>query len=264
VADVGWVIAIIVGVVGIVWGAEGFAEHLAPGAVALRVSTFALALLLAGAEPEELATGVAASLRHDGAELVDPLLQMIDGSPGLPMLVMSLAQIYCDLDRPDDARATIAPFVDDNFRSVGHDFNWLLTMCNAAGTVADLSWGEAAVVIVDRLRPFANQIPYLGPVCAPEVSYHLAQLTATLGLGDQAEMYFSQSAKTHERIGAEWALAATHLGWGRFLATSNNPADRRRASLLFELALDSAQRRGYGLVERRASEALESLANPPT
>ena len=32
--------------------------------MALRVSTFALALLLAGAEPEELATGVAASLRH--------------------------------------------------------------------------------------------------------------------------------------------------------------------------------------------------------
>ena len=32
--------------------------------MALRVSTFPLALLLAGAEPEELATGVAASLRH--------------------------------------------------------------------------------------------------------------------------------------------------------------------------------------------------------
>src|SRR5882757_8400196 len=64
VADAGWVVAIIVGVVGIVWGAEAFAEHLAPAAVALRVSTFALALLLAGAEPEELATGVAASVRH--------------------------------------------------------------------------------------------------------------------------------------------------------------------------------------------------------
>ncbi len=57
-------VAIIVGVAGIVWGAEAFAEHLAPAAVALRVSSFALALLLAGAEPEELATGVAASLRH--------------------------------------------------------------------------------------------------------------------------------------------------------------------------------------------------------
>src|SRR3984893_6574945 len=64
VSDVGWVLAVLAGVAGIVWGAESFAEHLAPAAVALRVSTFALALLLAGAEPEELATGVAASLRH--------------------------------------------------------------------------------------------------------------------------------------------------------------------------------------------------------
>lgn len=63
-ADAGWTLAIVVGVAGIVWGAEAFAEHLAPAAVALRVSSFALALLLAGAEPEELATGVVASLRH--------------------------------------------------------------------------------------------------------------------------------------------------------------------------------------------------------
>lgn len=48
----------------IVWGAEAFAEHLGRAAVALGVSTFALALLLAGAEPEELVTGVIASARH--------------------------------------------------------------------------------------------------------------------------------------------------------------------------------------------------------
>jgi cation:H+ antiporter len=64
VANVVAVIVMLAGVAGIVWGAEAFAEHLAPAAVALQVSTFALALLLAGAEPEELATGVAASLRH--------------------------------------------------------------------------------------------------------------------------------------------------------------------------------------------------------
>ena len=63
-SDVAAVLAVLAGVAAIVWGAEAFAEHLAPAAVALRVSTFALALLLAGAEPEELATGVAASLRH--------------------------------------------------------------------------------------------------------------------------------------------------------------------------------------------------------
>lgn len=58
------VVAIAAGVGLVVWGAETFAEHLAAASVRLRVSTFALALLLAGAEPEELATSVTASLRH--------------------------------------------------------------------------------------------------------------------------------------------------------------------------------------------------------
>jgi cation:H+ antiporter len=51
------------GVAAIVWGAERFAEHLASAAARLGTTTFALALLLAGAEPEELATAVAATLQ---------------------------------------------------------------------------------------------------------------------------------------------------------------------------------------------------------
>ena len=42
----------------IVWGAEAFAEHLALASARLGVSAFALAVLLARAEPEELATAV--------------------------------------------------------------------------------------------------------------------------------------------------------------------------------------------------------------
>ena len=58
-----WLLALAAGVALIVWGAETFAEHLGRASVGLGVSTFALALLLAGAEPEELATVVTASLR---------------------------------------------------------------------------------------------------------------------------------------------------------------------------------------------------------
>src|SRR2546423_3853696 len=57
-------VSVLVGVAAIVWGAEVFAEHLSVASVRLGVSAFALALLLAGAEPEELATTVTASLRH--------------------------------------------------------------------------------------------------------------------------------------------------------------------------------------------------------
>ena len=54
---------LVVGTGLIVWGAETFAEHLGRAATRLGVGAFALALLLAGAEPEELATVVTASLR---------------------------------------------------------------------------------------------------------------------------------------------------------------------------------------------------------
>jgi cation:H+ antiporter len=60
---IAWVAVLIVGTALIVWGAEKFAENLSTAAARLGVGAFALALLLAGAEPEELATVVAASLR---------------------------------------------------------------------------------------------------------------------------------------------------------------------------------------------------------
>jgi cation:H+ antiporter len=44
-----WLLALAVGVALIVWGAETFAEHLGRASVGLGVSSFALALLLAGA-----------------------------------------------------------------------------------------------------------------------------------------------------------------------------------------------------------------------
>jgi cation:H+ antiporter len=60
---VAWLALAALGVAAIVWGAEAFAEHLSVAATRLGVSGFALAILLAGAEPEELATAVTASLR---------------------------------------------------------------------------------------------------------------------------------------------------------------------------------------------------------
>ena len=61
------ILVAVAGVTAIVWGAEAFAENLARAAAGLGVSTFALAILLAGAEPEELATAVAATVRDSPA-----------------------------------------------------------------------------------------------------------------------------------------------------------------------------------------------------
>ena len=67
-----WVVAMAAGTAAIVWGAEKFAEHLADASKRLGVTAFALAVLLAGAEPEELATVVTASVRGvDGVAFGD-------------------------------------------------------------------------------------------------------------------------------------------------------------------------------------------------
>jgi len=58
-----WIVLLLAGVGLIVWGAEAFAENLGAAAAHLGVSSFALALLLAGAEPEELATALVAAVR---------------------------------------------------------------------------------------------------------------------------------------------------------------------------------------------------------
>ena len=58
-----WVVVFLAGVAFIVWGAKTFAQHLGVASVRLGVSVFAMALLLAGAEPEELATVIAATLK---------------------------------------------------------------------------------------------------------------------------------------------------------------------------------------------------------
>jgi cation:H+ antiporter len=71
-AVMGWLLVMVAGTAAIVGGAELFTDHLAAASRRLGISAFALALLLAGAEPEELATVIAASARGvDGVAFGD-------------------------------------------------------------------------------------------------------------------------------------------------------------------------------------------------
>jgi cation:H+ antiporter len=104
-----WILAFLAGVALIVWGAEAFAEHLGAAAVRLGVSAFALALLLAGAEPEELATVVAASLRGSpgialgdviGANVAICLVALGIGASIAPLPFRTDVMRYAVLDLP--------------------------------------------------------------------------------------------------------------------------------------------------------------------
>ncbi len=104
-----WLLAFGAGVGLIVWGAEAFAEHLGRASVQLGVSSFALALLLAGAEPEELVTSVVASLRGSpgialgdvvGANVVICLVALGVGTWLTPLPFRGAAMRYALLGLP--------------------------------------------------------------------------------------------------------------------------------------------------------------------
>lgn len=102
------------GVALIVWGAEQFAEHLAAASARLGVTTFALALLLAGAEPEELATAVTAGVRDVpavafgdviGANAAICLVALAVGALVAPLPFSPMTRLYAALALPAGACA---------------------------------------------------------------------------------------------------------------------------------------------------------------
>jgi cation:H+ antiporter len=104
-----WAAAFLIGVGAIVWGAETFAENLGAASAQLGVSAFALALLLAGAEPEELATVVAASLGNSpgiaigdviGANVAISLVALGTGAVVAPLPFRAAVMRYALLGLP--------------------------------------------------------------------------------------------------------------------------------------------------------------------
>jgi cation:H+ antiporter len=165
---------------GIVWGAEAFAEHLAPAAVALRVSAFALALLLAGAEPEELATGVAASLRQaPGVAFGD----VIGANVAMCLVALGVGAVIAPL-----------PF-GTRVRRYG------LLALPAGGACASVAWGGR----VDRLQGallVAAYVGYVGVIWVLEGRPPVIGETAEL---DQAREAAAVTA-TRRRVGRDLVI----------------------------------------------------------
>jgi DNA-binding SARP family transcriptional activator/tetratricopeptide (TPR) repeat protein len=178
-----------------------------------------------------------------------------------PWLPAFLAQVYVDLDRHDEARSVLEPLVADGFASLSkYQVTWLISMTSAAYAASGIRWTEAAGMLFEALRPFADQIPHVAvTTSACQVNHYLGLLAAALRRDSEAESYFAQAAATHERIGAAWGLAMTRFAWGQFLADRGSAGDLPKASALLRQSVESARSQGYGLIERRATQALDAV-----
>jgi cation:H+ antiporter len=177
--------AVVFGVALIVWGAETFAEHLAGASHRLGVSAFALAILLAGAEPEELATSVTASLRHaPGIALGD----VIGANIAICLVALGVGAIIAPL-----------PF--------GRSVLWYAALGLPIGVVsAMLAWGGTVtrtdgVVLVGLYAGYVATI-WIAERRPPALG-ETAELDAIMGAGDYARQ---------RRVGRELALVVLGVG----------------------------------------------------
>lgn len=155
-----------VGVAAIVWGAESFAEHLARAATRLGVSTFALALLLAGAEPEELATAVTASLRDAPAIAFG---DVVGANVTICLVALGVGAVVAPL--PFGSRVLRYGLLGLPVGAVAVGFAWDGHVGRAEGVILVLLYvGYVAAIWIAERRP-----PALGETAELEEAAHAAE-----------------------------------------------------------------------------------------
>ena len=171
----------------------------------------------------------------------------------IPALRGLLAVLYCELDRPREARLVFDKLADSGF-SFPSDVIWLRGMTECAAACAHLGDAARATVLYDLLAPYPDQFAtaLYGGVVSGSVAHYLGILTTVLGRFDEGEAYFAKAAAAHERIGAPTWLARTRLEWARMLLSRARLGDVEMARDLVQQSLSTARQLGLPNVERRA------------
>jgi class 3 adenylate cyclase len=156
---------------------------------------------------------------------------------------------------PGPVRVALDEQVSRGF-DVTYDVNWLNTLLPWAEAAAELEHVEAAAVLFELLRPWADRMQ-VGPVLVlPSVAHALGRLAVALRRHDEAESFFAQSLALHERLRAPFLIAITKVAWAA-ARLARDPGHEGSALTgdtldLLQGALELARQYGFGGVERDA------------
>lgn len=137
---------------------------------------------------------------------------------------------------------------------------WLSGMVDFAEAAIECEVPRHAAPLFERLKPWAHQLAVTGATALGPVSHYLGGLASVMGAFDDAERYFADSSARCRQMRAAFFAVRTDLSWGRMLARRSDTGDQDRATELLVRAQEVASRRGYAVVERRATTLLEQTA----
>lgn len=180
--------------------------------------------------------------------------ELADRYPAMPVFRAVEAHLYASLDRPTEARDSIARLAPGHFDAIPKNVDWLAAMgllAEVAGTIND---ADVASVIHDLLLPYVRQGIVLdwSIVCLGSVARYLGIAAATMGQLDRAIAHLESGIDADARMGARPYVAHGRLALARTLSLRDQPGDRERAQRLSAQALDAYRELA---MERHAEQA---------
>ncbi len=195
-------------------------------------------------------------------QLASLLEQMAADAPTVGRaLTAVLALAHAETDRIEDAGRLLEELATTDFE-LPLDNAWLTAVVEYADAAIEVQDPKYARPLFELLVPWADQFATIGMAGAEgPVSHYLGGLATVLGRYGEADSYFAHAAAVNDRAGAKFFAARTDLRWGLMLAKRDAPGDAETARDLLTKAHATAAEHGYGNVERRARNALESMSN---
>jgi predicted ATPase/class 3 adenylate cyclase len=205
-------------------------------------------------------------------ELIDVIRANVEAQPHIPAWRASLCWLYCETDRPDEAREQLAPLAADGFAIPQH-WTWSASMLILAEVCADLRDAAAAAQLYPRLNALSGQVGTIVNLmlCYGALAYPCGLFAAALENWDDAERHFRLALATNDRIGARAFAVRTRRGFARMLLDRGRADDSAHAGRLIKEAEELAAEIGMArelvrlgrLRERLQRTARWSLRSEP-
>jgi predicted ATPase len=185
-------------------------------------------------------------------ELEHSVKSFVERYPSIFGWRASLACIYSEMDRVEEARQELERLASRNFTDLPRDGAWLVSVALLAQVCFCLHDRPRAARLYELLLPFAGHNIAIGSAAVfyGPVSRHLGLLAATLDRTEEAASHFEDALKLNAVMGARPFAAFSQHEYGALLLARGRLGERERGIKLLNEALATARELGMAKLIR--------------
>jgi tetratricopeptide (TPR) repeat protein len=198
-------------------------------------------------------------LQGRSGEVIDRVRAFLAEHPFIPSWRATLAKLYLDMDRPEEARREMNTLSERDFQDHPRDGAFVVGMALLSQVSVWLGDTRVSRLLYDILLPFAARNIVIGSsgVFYGPVARHLGSLAAALGKWEEAENHFEAAFAMNTRIRSAPFLTLVQIEAAAALLKSGQKDKRGKALYLAGQGLKTAQRLG---MQKAVSDAQALMA----